>query len=298
MQITRCRTASPSSSRGLVYCLVLSVALGGAVVLCVGCRDARLSHYEPQGPSVRLDSLRSLEDKLPTHFVYYPTTDLTAEDMERGLRDVVDDHIRLRPSNPSFRSLCALLNTYYGEWNRLIILERVGFADDSYGFVVIAETPHGSRAVTNLVYDEHLTWKAATSLRQIQLAAQPFEDIKTELDKARGILPQRLLWYDNIDWPLYVLHDVKADGSNFSFAVCGWGNRAGSIEHIEKPLVDYATASKLIRQAGPWEGVDSASPRGQQLFLAGKPYAVLLSQIWRVALGQADDKILGKAPRK
>jgi len=301
MQITRYRAApGPSSFIGSVHYLVLLVALARAGVACTGCQETRLSRYEPQGPSARLDSLQSLENKLQTHLVYYPTAvDLTPEDTERALidvSDVIDEHMRLRPTNPGFRSLCALLNTYYGEWKRLIILERLEFADNAYGFFVIAETPRGPRAVTNLVQDEHLVWNAATSLREIQVAAQPFEDIRAELDKAKSILPQCLLGYDNIDWPLYVLHDIKDDGDSFSFAV--WGYGAGDIEDVEKMRADYVKASELIRQGDCWEAVAFASPRGQQLCLAGKAYAVLLSQVWQVALGKTDHGILGGSSRK
>jgi hypothetical protein len=116
-----------------------------------------------------------------------------------------------------------------------------------------------------------------------------------ELEKAASALPERILMYPNIEWPLYILHDVKKNGSHFSFGLLGnpdWGDRDGASK-----ILDYADAGKLIpTPASLFEplGVDFNSPHGRELRLAGRTYGGLLAIVYESLLGETDRPFLSQ----
>src|ERR1035437_5836005 len=87
------------------------------VLLCSalpGCGGWPLSQYEPQGSSARQNVLWSLRIALPMDCVYNEPHDantvIPPVDAWIGLKWSIEDAIHYRPANPSFRSLCAIVN--------------------------------------------------------------------------------------------------------------------------------------------------------------------------------------------
>jgi len=284
-------TAQPSSFVSLLAVVWLGVA-------CSGCAVLNISAYTPKGPSADARVMRSLCDSLPADYVRSKIwanagVQMSDRDTLNALQGGIEGILRQRPSNPGFRSLCAIVNSYFGAWERLIIIERQGFTgEDEYGFVVIGVTRYGIKAVANLKPDETL-WAESVDLRALEPDPRIAESVVAELDKARAALPERLLWFDNIDWPLYVLHDIKADGTSFSFALCGWGNVQTQKEQAQQAPLDYQYAAELVNRAKPWALVWDDTPRAAELRTAGRTYAALLAMVWESAMGRPDFYILG-----
>jgi len=288
-----------SSRTGLVSLVValFSVTIGA---VCGGCGAPGMAHYEALGPGAEPQALRSLDDRLPMDFVYVKAASQTVTDerMTRDLESIVEEAIRGRPGSPAFRSLCAILNRHFGKWERLIIIERIGFVDYGYGYVAVAVTCEGIQAVTNLEPDGHNCWVETPRPRARALPPGRMRQCLTEMDKARRLLPERLMWFENVDWPLYILHDVRAGGDAFSFAICGWGDKAGENKHASQVAPDYVQAAQLINKAKPWAAAADGSPRAAELRSAGRTYAALLASVWESILGKADSYILGEAGQK
>ena len=280
------------------------VARGSACILALcgwflcGCSGRDLRDYEPAGQGADAEATAALSARLPSYFVGLAGG--SEEDLEEAWRtgqSIIDEHLMDRPSSPGFRSLCALMNTYLTQWDRLLVLERLSFAGNEYAFAVIAMQSGQVRAVTNMERpDEGGVGNETLSLRSPPIHRRKVVDALADLDAARKVLPKRLLWFNNVDWPLYIVHDVKAGGSAFSFGICGWGNGANDGHGRSQVAVDYAQAAELVNRAKPWRAVPDDSPRASELRAAGQAYATLLARVWESILGKADFYILGPDP--
>jgi hypothetical protein len=116
-----------------------------------------------------------------------------------------------------------------------------------------------------------------------------------ELDKACASLPGRLLWFAAVDSPIFVLHDIKPNGEDFSFGIRGVGAITMYWEGLaSKEPLDYRTAGDLVNGGEKGEVVPYGSPRAKELQAAGRVYAALLAQAWKSLLKKPDATILGK----
>lgn len=275
-------------TRNNAYILLLCCGFG------CGCGGAAVRDYEPvhQGAD---EAGAALCVRLPSYFVGLSVgTEEQLQEAWRTGQSIIDEHLMHRPSSPGFRSLCALMNTYLTEWDRLLVLERLCFAGNEYAFAVVAVKSGHLRAVTNMERPrEGAVWDETLSLRSPCIAKQKMVNALADLDGAREVLPKRLLWFNNVDWPLYILHDVKADGSAFSFGICGWGDRDDDGHDNSQALLNYAQAAELVNRARPWMAIPDDSPRASELRSAGRTYATLLAKVWEGILGKPDFYILG-----
>lgn len=276
------------------------IALGALLGLFAasGCCTESLLEYSPAGPSAREEVLETLAVDLPYHFVVPQASaeNMTSDDLLRTASWIVDDAVRHRPASPDFRCLCALINRYFGAWQRLVIIERMGFTRHEYGFVVVAVTPEGMRALTNLRCETPSFLVESLPPRPLRLDPRMVRLTLNELDRARTVLPWRLLWFEASDSPLYVLHDIKADGSTFRFGICGYFPSEG--DRPPNPPLDYTKAAELLARNRTWEAVRDGSPRAKELRSVGGTYAVLLELVWQSVLGTGDESIVGELPPK
>jgi hypothetical protein len=289
--------------------------VGLALVSCLlscGCGQTNLCDYAPLGTSAN-SSLPSLSLYLTPYFVSDP------EDAVKCAQDPPPFYadnpfafysyvvVRNRPATPGYRSLCAVINRHFGKWERLVIIERLQYGGyDETGFIVAAVTRGGLMGVTNLgpKGPDAGLWEATLCPRAFRLDGVKFESCLAELDKARKSrkgLWSELLWFNNIDWPLYLLHDIKSDGSYLSLAVCGWGWRWADHEDADrarllKAPLDYAKAAELVSKSPPWQNIVEGSASAKELRKAGATYASLLSLVWECTLGRPDYAILGVDP--
>jgi len=75
---------------------------------------------------------------------------MTPEEIGACLRDQIDWLVGQRPAYAGFRTLCTLLNGYWGNWQRLIIIERPSWnAEADYRFVAAGVTDGAIKIVTN-----------------------------------------------------------------------------------------------------------------------------------------------------
>jgi len=245
----------------------------GALLLS-GCAQPAVTGYVPLGPSTGNHTFQALKNGMARHYVCDGTLEDARITMQDGdaLRDTfgweVDDVLGGRLVDPRFRCLCAFVNTYFCTWTRMIILERFGFVDDGYGYVVVVPTPCGPRAVTNMVAQggDPWGWEGRVGPRPLRVEKRKLETVLTRLDKAGSILPQALLWFEAVDSPIFVLHDIRADGSHFSFGVRGVGAWR---EHWCAPDtadgVSQEDAAVLVGKGKPDEVVFFDSTRGKEL---------------------------------
>jgi len=275
-----------------IACMLLAAA---GCLVCPGCGQTSLRDYAPLGTSAR-ETLPCLSLDLVHHFVLSPED----RDAMKSLQDRVAAYsyvvVKHRSETTGFRSLCALLNRYFGQWRRLVIIERVDIVSDETGFIVAAVTRNGLVGVTNLrpVGPGFTSWEEVPCPRPFRLDRVKFESCLAELDKAEKDLVRDLFWFPNVDWPLYLLHDVKSDGPYLSVAVCGWAN-VDDADRAEllKAAPDYAGAVALARKTKPWQAVAPDSKPGKRLRQAGATYASLIARVWESTLGSPDYAIAG-----
>jgi len=289
------------------YITYILLATAGLTVV-YGCGRAELCDYRPLETSAEL-LLPSLSLYLTPYFVSDP------KDAAKSTQDpppfYSDDPfafysyvvVRHRPATPGFRTLCAVINRHFGKWERLVIVERLEYGGhDETGFIVAAVTRDGLMGVTNLgpKGPDAGLWEATLWPRAFRLDRVKFESCLAELDKARKSrkgLWSELLWFNNIDWPLYLLHDIKSDGSYISIGVCAWADLedAERVRLLKAPL-DYAKAAELIRKSPPWQNIVEGSASAKELRLAGATYASLIALVWENTLGKPDYFVLGVDP--
>ncbi|HUU93381.1 MAG TPA: hypothetical protein VM238_19480 [Phycisphaerae bacterium] len=270
------------------------------MALACGCTRQSLSAYEPAGPGADNRTLQSVSlEYLSRYFVH------GGPPGEEQLRDATDPFMQnldrafvARPVYPGFRSLCALVNRHFGHWDRLVIIERISFGGGGYGFIVVARTSRDLVAVTNLELSERDTWYSERNrLRELTPDRQAFEACSAEIDEAGGVLPEVLLWFSNVDWPVYVLHNIRPDGKAFSFAVSGYIAGKDPGVNAPKRADEFAAGARLLREVRPRWFVSDATPEASKLRMAGGVYARLLARVWRSTLGEPDDCILGEAEK-
>ncbi|MBM4018393.1 MAG: hypothetical protein FJ288_08730 [Planctomycetes bacterium] len=261
------------------------------------CAYATLGHGHIAHPRL----LEGLPEESAWYFVYHLETDasagqpLSASEEFQVLRELIAHIIKARWANPSFGSLCTLLNRYFGTWERLLIIERVTPAGHGYGFLAVAVKKTRVRAVTNLVWKcQYGTWTWSEINRP---RLPPFEPRRIaqalyELDQARQALPECLFWFPNVDWPLYVLHDIKADGTAFSFAVCGYDRARGQLFGDDGSFCDYTRVAASLRDREP-AAVPDGSPEAECLWRAAGTYARLMDHLWHAILAKRERDILG-----
>jgi len=260
-----------------------------AAALASGCASDDSCRYAPDG--MGRQTLKCLTDRLPGYLVVPSPLDgaaPTADERDRRYRvwqDNIDEHIMLRPSNPGFRSLCALLNTYFRKWDRLVVIERLCIAGDEYGFAMVGVRGQHLIAVTNMHKCSMGVdfWTEDLSVHWARVDAGQFRSWLAELDRARTVLPEGLFWFDNVDWPIYVLHDVKSDGTSFSFGVCGQND-----EDTPQLPLDFAMAAELVNGAKPYVPIPEDDPQARGLRAAGRTYADLLAGVWASILGSPE----------
>jgi hypothetical protein len=290
--------------KNLVYMLISAVALS---VAC-GCAQENLARYVPLGPSAEFDTLTALCLVLPTQFVYWDFPDPQArkrpEDVCRELEAAVARMVGDRPANPGFRCLLALVNRYFGEWERLIIIERIHYNTDC-GFLAVAQTPEGLKAVTNLRYrfwrrDEN-HWESGPSARPLRISGAKFGACLEELDKCRGALPEGMIWFGSSPsdlGTLFVLHDIRHDGAAFSFGVYHFPPSVVMDEQDEPPLPKppfgfpkNAEADVRRLESGAYS---SRSPEAKECYALARKYVAVLAMVWENTLGPVDERLLSE----
>ncbi len=217
----------------------LSMALVTGLIVLHGC-GPDLSRYEPVGPSARecfsLASQGVVVVGLPpaaepwfvdvgmpsgTPSEELVQQDQSDEDVLSNIAGTWEHAVLRRVSMPDFRALCALLNGCFGQWRRLVIVERfwVDPAVPEYGFIVLADTPTGLIAVTKFVWQEQrYVW--GNRLRLIRCDPKKAEPWLKAVDQARRGLPRARIWNDGvIDVPLFLFHDIRPGDGAWSFAL-------------------------------------------------------------------------------
>jgi len=281
-----------------------------ACLLACGCDQADLRDYEPVGPSAEF-LLRSLALGFYPYFVSYP------EEPPLTVLNLIAaydfDVARARSSTEGFRMLCALVNRYFGDWERLVIIERLqrgGWVDT--GFIVVGVTRDKMIGVTNFDPKGHdgIRWSSTVRLRTFRVDRAKFESCLAELDKMHESTTIRpLLWFTQRDWCFYFLHDIRIRrdrdpaASPFRptsrcFAFTGWPTDLPEDQRVRlaKAPRDYARAQEILDKHKPWQEYDPDSEAMQELREAGATYASLLSLLWESTLGQPDYGVLGVYP--
>lgn len=291
----------------------------GTLLLVAGCIQGDLSIYAPKGLGAKTDLW-----PMDSQFVRYHIVHLRADDGDghqlsrvpdgtmRQLPEEVGRALDGRPSQPGFRCLCALLNTYFHDWDRAIIVERLGCVEPLwYGYVVLAFTPDGPKAVTNMLTDGHSPWGWQPGLdpRPLQVDRGRLAPVLADLGRARERFGGVLLCYDRVDAPLFILHDVRRNGEGLSFGIRGY-EFPGSVcvERMPKEA-EYERAGQVWKRQWPgdltihapgeqWRNVvPFGSPHAKEIDALGLVYATLVARVWEGVLGLEDATILGKAGR-
>ena len=195
---------------------MVRVAGGTTVALCLlaamlsGCHPA-LRQYEalwPGAEDVRFGPVGTDSHWPDAAKLFVCTNGLFARlggasNKEETVHTVWSDinyFLTARPNYPDFRSLCALVNGYFRNWTRLVVLEilpnanAAGYPGRMYGFVVLAETPDGPLAVTQLAGPETLPRYATGKLRLLRLDRGEVSKWFEQMDKAREDLPPALVF--------------------------------------------------------------------------------------------------------
>jgi hypothetical protein len=187
-------------------------ALGAAIVGCFlisGCGQEDVRAYAATGPSAEF-LLSPFALELEPYFVL--------EQIDRPLsRENLFayysfDVLGARSATPGYRTLSALVNRYFGDWQRLVIIERLERGGNvETGFIAIAVRPGGPVGVTNLTEEGPSAgmWKADCSPRVFPVDRRKFEFCLARIDEARQTTVRPLLWYCCRDWPFYFLHDFE-----------------------------------------------------------------------------------------
>jgi hypothetical protein len=285
-------------------CVGLALA---ACVLACGCGTADLREYEPVGPSAEF-LLPTLGLGFNPYFVLGPNDPpLTVLNLTACYtREVLEP----RSATEGFRILCALVNRYFGNWERLVVIERLergGWV--ATGFIAVAVAGEATTGVTNLGPQgpDAGQWTATTHPRVFEVQRAKFESCLLELNKARkGISRRPFLWYSNKDWPVYFLHDIKLNHkpardewplSCFSFAFCGWAVLPESEKlRLLKAPRDYPRAHEALCRYRTWQEYDVGSAADKELRDAGTTYASLLNFVWESTLAKPDYGVLGVDP--
>jgi len=262
-----------------------------AVLTALGCGQDNLSSYAPRGPSAKRNMFMWLAG--------WPCRHFAVEDVESERADYeweVDYFEFGRPGQPTFRSLCALVNTYFQDWDRLVIIERVGCRGEPWhGYIVLGCTPDGFKAVTNLegrLWD----WKCRLEPRRLRVDGRTLSGVLDELDRfEESTKTVGLLWFEARDWPLYVLHDLRRTGRQICFGVRAYrvAEADWAKAETESSGMGWDEISDLLDKNPGAECVRLDSPRGFELMKVGARYAPLIAAVWDAIMGIEDKGILG-----
>ena len=282
------------------YCLTLCAV--AHLLLASGCGPAYLLAYTPIGPSADPDIFEPLAYWPRMHFVVN-NLEREGENLTAYYESEVDLFYLQRLQQPAFRSLCALLNTYFQDWDRLVIIERVGHREELwYGYVVLGLTPDGPKAVTNMVANKGWCWDWQSRLepRRLRVDRKRVQSVFEELDRVKSLTKRTgLIWFEARDWPIFLLHDLKRDGQDFSLGVRGYGAPWARLQAADSVL-GWDEISKLLEDADmavSSECVLFKSPRGYELKRVGDRYATLMAFVWYSITGLENAAILGDADR-
>jgi len=274
-----------------------SLLLTSAILfLPCGCYQPELSKYAPRGTSCD-NMLPSFGMELPAYFVRKVGDSASPSEIAA---EYSYDILRVRSATPGFRMLCSIVNTYFEQWERLVIIERLEHGgNDETGFVVVAVMPSGLTAVTNygLKGPEAGMWVATEFPRLFKVDRERFQSLMVRLDLARETLPRGLFLFPNVDWPVYILHDIKSDGSYLAYGIAGWAEAEDdTMERLLKAQPTYAEAAKLVGKMMPWQGIEEGSQAARELRQAVATYAALVDMVWQCTLGRPDYFIIGVDP--
>lgn len=269
------------------------------IIAGVGCGQPQVCDWcprEAKGVGVKLDALA---DRLKIHGVM--NTEGDVKDAAASFQEQFDWVTGNRVASPEFRTLCCALNRVQGNWERIVIVECFSFEGDEpdYGFALAVLANGSTGGCTNMRRDNGRL-QVGQEVRAIAPVPATFRDQLAELDKAGKTLPPRVLYNDAIEAQLYIVHDIRRDGSDFSFGIWGWPAE----EALPCGPPDYARAAEMImRDMSPqpslWDSMPASSPastapafvsrhssRGRELALAGEVYAHLMAQTWHAVLGR------------
>lgn len=280
------------------------LALAASILAC-GCGEADFRQYEPLGPSAEF-LLPSLGMRHSPYFVVDPEDQpLTA----LNLVSMYKYEIQCRSSTEGVRMLCALVNRYFGDWNRLVVIERLERGGNvCTGFVAVGITRDGLvRGVTNFGPEgpDGIQWRTTLRLRSFRVDRTKLEACLAELDKAhQQTVYAPFLWYGCKDWPAYFLHDFRIRDTGewprmdyLTFGFTAWAmlpeDRLAALQCAPR---DYAKAETVFKKHRVWQAYDEGSEADKELHEAGATYASLLSLVWENTLGQPDHGVFGVYP--
>ena len=290
----------------------LSVALVTSLIALHGC-GPDLSRYEPSGPSAReCFSLAAdgvvvvglppatepwfvdVGSETPSEEV--AQQDESDEDVLSNIAGTWDHAILRRASKPDFRVLCALVNGCFGQWRRLVVVERfwVDPAVPDYGFIVLADTPAGLIAVTKFVWQgQQYVW--GNRLRLIRCDPRKAAPWLKALDEARRNLPRARVWNDGvIDVPLFLFHDIRPGDGAWSFALHDRAGPYGVFPHISARLSNSEVLAAWGQREACSTGGSAADQCGHlvlrgaempRFYAISAGYAQLIQGLWEGTLG-------------
>jgi len=196
-----------------------------------------------------------------------------------------------RPANPTFRSLCGILNRQFGKWSRLVVIERMSYHAQDYDFIAIAITNNDVVGVTSMRWcgGEWGVWEHNRELVRLRVNREKLRASLEDLDKARATLPQMFIWHPEVDQPLFALYDAKNapwEGGTWSIAVHAWAYTMPTTEHPFSERLDLAPAAALMREFGSTGGVPAT--REKDFDAATDVYLTLMNRVWEAAFDRPD----------
>lgn len=212
------------------YCLLLIGCVIAQLGGCTGEPTAPLTAYQPLTLTEKddldmtllyVDSWCTLSDK--------PADSRNPDEVSNPwIGFAMADRVR----DPWFRSMCGIINRYFGDWDRLILLEQVSSNIEhrgqfNYGFVVLAISRGEVLAVTNAP-PANYGFDNSVQLKRIVPDHGKLQGFLKVLDTKRSSLPSAVVAdYSCIDTPIIVLHDFCRGQEPWSF--CLYTHRSGNL---------------------------------------------------------------------
>jgi len=228
-----------------------------------------------------------------------------ASNKEEAVTDVwwvINCFLTARPNYPDFRSLCALVNGYFQNWTRLVVLEIMPNANDighpgrTYGFVVLAETPGGPVAVTQLAGPETLPRYGTGKLRLLRVNRGALAKWFEEMDKAREDLPPALVYNaECMEVNPAALYEFRP-GQKPWRCITYWGLNDNFFHDIVELPEDAATDAEVSQLFAGASGEDSGDVRDRwgdviiedpvRFRRVLNRYAALMIGFWEATIGR------------